>query len=204
MRTSSPVRQRAVARDRMWVGFGNQAADVRLVAVAGLLGAAAIHAAVMPEHFSEWAAAGAFFLLLVIAETAAAVALLLTGRRAPGSDRALMWLTAAVSIGPLLIWLGSRTVGLPIGPQSSRPEAVGIPDLAACLLEVVTLVAAIVLARHGDRLQRRASTSPYLRGLTVLALASVMVVGLTFTGPGSSWLGDFSVDGHRMHDVAVR
>ena len=42
--------------------------------VAALLGSAAIHAAVIPEHLAEWPAAGGFFVLLAAAEIAVAAA----------------------------------------------------------------------------------------------------------------------------------
>jgi hypothetical protein len=37
---------------------------------------------------------------------------------------------AAVSVGPLALWLASRTVGLPFGPEPGAAESIGLPDLA--------------------------------------------------------------------------
>ena len=73
----------------------------------------------VPEHLGEWPAAGGFFVVLTLAEVAAA-ALVVTRRR---------WalpMALAVSVGPLLLWLWSRTLGMPFGPDPWVPEAVGL------------------------------------------------------------------------------
>ena len=85
--------------------------DYRVLLVTGLVGSAAIHAAVIPEHLQEWPVAGAFFVLLVLVELALALAVLLR------LDRLVLMVTAWVSVATLLLWLVSRTVGLPFGPR---------------------------------------------------------------------------------------
>jgi len=99
--------------------------DLRLLLAAGLFGSAAIHAAVVPEHLTEWAAAGVFFIVLTAAELAGA-ALLLT-RLQPN----VLFGAAVVSIGPLALWLYSRTAGMPFGPGAGVAEQVGLADCAA-------------------------------------------------------------------------
>ena len=49
-----------------------------------------------------------------------------------------------MSVVPLVLWLVSRTIGLPIGPETWTPEAVGLADVGCCLLELVTLALASV------------------------------------------------------------
>ena len=61
--------------------------DVRLLLVGALVGAAIIHAAVMPEHFAEWLAAGVFFVALTVAELAVAGLLLTASPRTPRPAR---------------------------------------------------------------------------------------------------------------------
>ena len=76
-------------------------ADVlRTLLVVGLVGSAVIHAAVVPEHRTEWAAAGTFFVLLTVAELAAAGLLLLPGAtgRAARRGRGLRGPAAAVGV----------------------------------------------------------------------------------------------------------
>jgi hypothetical protein len=151
----------------------------RLFLAACLVGSAAIHAVVAPEHFSHWAAAGAFFLILAAAELA--LGLVLPGRR----QRTVLLATTAVSIVPLALWLYSRTVGLPFGPAPGVPEAVGLPDCAAGALELGTLLVAVVLLRNRDRVARRGTASDHIRSLPVVAAIAVSVLGLAGTSP--SW-----------------
>ena len=164
----------AVSMHKSW------AADLRLLLVAGLLGSAAIHAAVIPAHLAEWAAAGAFFVVLVVAELG--VAALLLARPQPR----VLFAAAAVSIGPLALWFYSRTVGIPFGPGAGAPEKVGLSDITACVLEISTLVVAFLLLRSSERLQRRPPASAHLRWLVLVAVIAVTAIGLA--GSGLGWL----------------
>jgi hypothetical protein len=101
----------------------------RLCATA-LFVTAVIHVVVVPEHAHEWPAAAAFFVALAVVEALLAVAVLT--RR----GRSLLLLGAAISIASAALWLVSRTVGLPIGPEAFDREAVAAPDLLATALEV--------------------------------------------------------------------
>ena len=99
--------------------------DLRLLLVAGLVGSAAIHAAVIPEHLQEWAAAGSFFVVLAIAELAVAGLLLLMR---PG----VLVAAAVVSARPSCSG-SSRSVGLPFGPRRGYPRQWDWPtSRAAC------------------------------------------------------------------------
>jgi hypothetical protein len=154
------------------------------VLVAGLLGAAAVHAAVIPEHLGEWPAAGWFFVLLTLAEVAAAV--LVATRRRWALPMAL-----AVSAGPLLLWLWSRTLGMPFGPERWVPEAVGLADLAACALELTTLVLAVALMPA--RYSRKRSPSPAAYRMALVAVLTVTTIGF---GSGAALFGDAAVTEH--------
>jgi hypothetical protein len=162
---------------------GRRVDDVRLLLTGALLGAAVIHAAVIPEHFEEWVAAGWFFVLLTVAELAVA-ALLVARSRA----RTTVLAAGAVSIVPLVVWLWSRNLGLPFGPEAGVVEAAGVPDVLACALEVGALLL-VVLLRRG-RLAGRTG-SPHRRGLAVLALVAVTAIGFAATAP--SWFDAFGV-----------
>ena len=158
----------------------SRADDLRLLLAAGLLGTAAIHAAVVPEHLTEWAAAGVFFVVLVAAELG--VAALLLARPQP---RVLL-AAAAVSIGPLALWCYSRTVGMSFGPGAGAPEQVGLSDIAACVLEISTLLVAVLLLRRSEGLRRRPPASVHLRWLALVAVIAVTAIGLA--GSGVAWL----------------
>ena len=154
---------------------GSRAGELRVLLVAGLVGSAVIHAAVVPEHRAEWASAGSFFILLTVAELAVAGLLLLTVR--PGALLA----AAAVSAGPLLLWAWSRTTGLPFGPEAGLPEAVGLADVAACLLEVVTLTLALALLRESTWTRRPNPPASHLPRLALVALVAATAAGLAGT-----------------------
>lgn len=145
--------------------------DARILVALALAGSAVIHAAVVPEHVVQWRAAGLFFVLLTVLQLLAAD-LVLTR---PGR---VVWVgVAALSAGPLLLWLCSRTVGLPFGPGAGDAEAVGLADLAAGLLELVSLAAAVAQVRARAWTGREPATA-HVRGLAVLAAVAVTAIGV--------------------------
>jgi hypothetical protein len=160
--------------------------DVRLLLVGALVASAAVHAAVIPEHLSEWPAAGLFFVVLAAAELV--VAGLLVARVQP---RTVLVAASVISIGPLVLWLWSRTVGMPFGPGAGVPESVGLPDFVACALEAGTLLAAVALLRAPGRPARPGSA--HVRGLILVGLIAVTAIGLAGTGP--SWFDVFGISG---------
>jgi hypothetical protein len=168
----STIRQRAT---RPLLARSTRVDDLLLFLAAGLVGSAAIHAAVVPQHLTEWAAAGVFFIVLVAAELA--VAALLFARPQPR----VLFAAATVSLGPLALWLYSRTVGMPFGPGVGSREQIGLPDGAACVLEVITLITAVVLLRGGGWL-RRPAVSAHARSLALVAVIAVAAVGLAGSG----------------------
>ena len=146
--------------------------DVRVLLVATTLGGAAVHAAVVREHLTHWPAAGLFFVLLSSTGLVMGMALL---RRV---DRRRLLAALALSVGPLLVWLVSRTAGLPFGPEAGEPERVAWTDAAACLLGLISAGAALILLRAVPRL--RGGALPPAAQLVGLGLVSlVTVVGLT-------------------------
>jgi hypothetical protein len=164
--------------------------DLRLLLVAGLVGSAAVHAAVIPEHLQEWAAAGSFFVVLAIAQFALGLTVLVR------LDRLVLGAAVAVSVVPLGLWLVSRTVGLPFGPETWTPEAVGLADVASCLLELVTLAVAAALWLHRGRLARTPGASAHARAVAVVCLVAITTLGLGATE--ISWLHAFGVAGESM------
>src|SRR5215471_6060959 len=80
-----------------------------------ILGAAAIHFAVAPEHFEEYLPYGLFFAGLGLTQLGLAVVLL----TAP--SRRLYAIASVGMVAVIAIWLASRTVGLPLGPDARKP-----------------------------------------------------------------------------------
>ena len=168
----------------------SRAHDLRLLLAAGLVGSAAIHAAVVPEHLAEWPMAGSFFVVLGAAELALGLAVLVR------LDRLVLGAVVVASVVPLGLWLVSRTVGLPVGPETWTPEAVGLADVMCCLLEVVTLAAALAVWRYRGRLARTPGGSAHARAIAVLCLVAVTTIGLGATE--ISLLHAFGVPGESM------
>ena len=115
--------------------------NVPLTAIAaGLsLGAAAIHFSVIQHHFEEFALFGYAFIGLAWFQAIWALVHVLR------SDAPVALLGVAVNAGTVTVWLISRTVGLPIGPEAGVPEAVGFADLLATAFEVA-LIAVLTAA----------------------------------------------------------
>jgi hypothetical protein len=111
-------------------------------------GAAATHAAVGPAHFREAAAFGVFFALAAASQAGWAVLLLLR------PTRRLLVVGAIGNAAVVALWAVTRTIGLPIGPDPWRPEAIGAADALAAQLEIaLTLGASWLLFRSTQRMR---------------------------------------------------
>jgi hypothetical protein len=106
-----------------------------LPAAAGLsLAAGLFHSLVISEHLAEWWGYGSFFVVISLAQVLYPIVL----DRWPG--RCLFLLGIVGNLASLLLWLVSRTVGIPfVGPDAGQVEAVGPLDLLVKLLELVLI-----------------------------------------------------------------
>lgn len=145
--------------------------ELRVFLAVALLGTAVLHDTVTPYLLTDWPGARTVFGVLCAAEIV--VAILVVARLSPAVLRAAV----TVSAVPLLVWLLSRTVGLPFGPDSGVLQPVGLVDGAAALLEVAAIVAALLLLRAPGWL-RPPSAAPHLGRLALVAVVAVTVVGL--------------------------
>lgn len=168
-------------------GARSRARNLRVVLAAVLIGSATIHAAVVPGQLAAWTAAGVLFIVLSVAELVVAALIQVSQRRV------MLIIAAAVSAVPLVLWIYSRTAGLPFGPAAGLPVAVGIPDIICCLLEIVALIIAIVLLRSADSLQRTPLAWPHVRALAVVAVIAVTALGFAATVP--AWFDAANPDG---------
>ena len=109
--------------------------------------AALAHFVAAPGHYTWWPAAGAFFVVLGIAQVACAL-LLLRGVHHQWFVLAGIWGT----VGVVLLYVASRTIGLPMAPPVSAhggrwvPGRSIVPDGAKYVgpLDIFTLVAEIL------------------------------------------------------------
>jgi hypothetical protein len=116
--------------------------DLGSVVCAALLlaGAALIHSSVVRAHLDHWRPESMFFLALAMAEAYLAVGLVLW------DSWSLYVATIALNLLTAGIWLWSRTVGLPLGPEAFQAESIGALDaictafeLGACVLVATPL-----------------------------------------------------------------
>ena len=110
-----------------------------VVAAALSLGAAVIHYYYIEEHSLEWWGYGLFFALLTAAQ--AFYAFLLLRRAGPW----LYWIGIVGTVGVLVVYLVTRTIGVLLGPDSNMVEQVQAPDLIAALLEAMLVAVLGVL-----------------------------------------------------------
>jgi hypothetical protein len=111
--------------------------------------------------------------------------------------RAPRWwlaLGAAANLVAAVIWVVSRTAGLPAGPESGIKLPVGFPDTLATALEAAIVVGAAALVIRGRGPARSAARSPRVTiaaavVVGVLALFGVLaqahVIGSTSAGNGT-------------------
>jgi hypothetical protein len=134
------------------VGPSRRSRRLLLLAAAASLGAAAIHLLVTPEHFEESPLYGGFFLLTALAQVACGLVLV---------RRPLRLLVGAVLVsnsGLVLLWLLTRTAGIPLGPEQGVVEPVGVLDLMAISCELALVAACTALLRLPAQVPARDAT----------------------------------------------
>jgi hypothetical protein len=105
----------------------------------------------------------------------AAVAAVQIGWGAVALVRAPRWWLALGAAGNLVaavIWVVSRTAGLPAGPEANIKLHVGFPDTLATVLAALTVIGAVALMFRGRGPARSAARSPRV------AVAAAVVVGV--------------------------
>jgi hypothetical protein len=147
-----------------------QRTAARVVLAAAAVGAGAIHLVFAPEHFAEYLPLGIGFLIAGVLQLIWAVGLVARDSR--------RWLVAGgvLSLAFAGVYLMSRTVGLPLGPEAFEAEPFGLSDVICCALELPVGIAALLLARRPGALGRRLG----------LRWAAALAVGLALVGSASA------------------
>ena len=158
---------------------------VRSISIDVAIGLAALaciaHFVEAPRHFEWWPASGVAFVVIGVLQGALAVALL---RPSPSPSPRLvkvgLWGTVAV----VVLYLTSRTVGLPFSPgvpvhgakllpgmpiMPDGDKLVGPVDMLTLIAEVALIV--VLLGLLPRRARRRASNGLMWCGLSIWALA---------------------------------
>jgi FtsP/CotA-like multicopper oxidase with cupredoxin domain len=133
------------------------------------LAAGAIHLSVVQGHLDEFVPFGLLFIVAGLGQMALAV---FTVER----PTARLFAAGIIStLGLLAVWALSRTLGLPVGPEAWRPEALGFPDCVAASFELVSVVLFGLFVIRGPRqLQAGWSRAIYLTTVPSLLLVSAL------------------------------
>ena len=139
-----------------------------VLGLAGLSASAGVvHLSVVADHLREGIAFGLFFVALGAFQLGWALAALLRRRRH------LYWVAAAVNTAVILIWVLSRTIGIPAGV----PEPVGRADLFSTLVEAILVTGSLALLRPiGEAVSRKIG-----RAVLVVSVAAAPLTGLVST-----------------------
>ncbi|MDQ6749771.1 MAG: hypothetical protein M3Z33_03305 [Actinomycetota bacterium] len=151
--------------------------SIRLVAALSLV-AGVIHAVAMVQHFDEGLLYGSFFAVVAACQLAWGGWVY---RRS--TTRRSLVLAAVANIAVAGVWVVSRTVGVPLGPEAGLPEAPGLIDLIATLDEMAIAGSVLAITHPAGRL------GSWLGGLTTqqekrigVALITATLFGLLLAG----------------------
>ena len=103
-------------------------------------GAAAIHYAVVAEHFDEWWGFGLFFVASAVAQLVWAVVVVAS------RSRLLIWFGVIGNAAIVVLWIVTRAFGTLVGPEPATPEPIGLADSLATAFEMTIVVAGTWLA----------------------------------------------------------
>jgi hypothetical protein len=143
--------------------------DASVLAIAAGL----IHAVAAVGHVTEFWLFAVFFAVLAAAQVTWGV--LVYG----GADRRVLRAGAWGSAAVALLWLVSRTVGLPIGPEAGTPETAGALDVLATLDELVTVAIVVGLLRFPELRPWAVRTAARVAPVVGMVLAMASLVSLT-------------------------
>ena len=142
--------------------------DAAVLAIA----AGVIHAVAAVGHV-EHPLFAAFFAVLAVAQCTWGA---LVYR---GADRRLLVAGAWGSGAVALLWLVTRTVGLPFGPHSGSPEPIGALDVLATIDEQVVVAIVIGLLRLPNLRPRLITTAARIGPVVGMTLAMLSLLSLT-------------------------
>jgi hypothetical protein len=162
-------------------------ATVRPYLLGGLaalsVGAAAIHFAVVFEHFAEYALYGVFFLVISWAQLIWPVVLLWR------PSRLWLWLGIAGNAAIIAVYVASRTVGLPFGPDLHNAESVGALDVMSCVLEFLLIVGCAALLWRPSLADRPVARRGAVARVAALVAVPVAVIAATTAVMTPGWAG---------------
>lgn len=116
--------------------------------------AGGLHLMAGPGHVAEWWVYGLFFFGAAAAQAAYGLVLFTQGIEGWGgwpAVRGRVYLVGvAMTAAIIVLWIVSRTVGVPVGPEAFEPEGIGVLDATSKVVEVA-LIAVLLRLLSLDR-----------------------------------------------------
>ena len=147
------------------------------------VGAAAIHFAVVFEHFAEYTLYGVFFLVISWAQVIWPAVLLWRPLRL------WLWLGIAGNAVIIAVYVASRTVGLPFGPDLHNAESVGALDVVSCVLEFGLVAGCAVLLWRPSLAARPVARRGAFASAAALVAVPAAVIAATTAVMTPGWAG---------------
>jgi hypothetical protein len=140
-------------------------------------GAGIIHLAVLGPHLRESWLLGAFFAVVGLAQLA--WPLLVMTRPSRG-----LWLAGVVGNAlVVVVWILSRTVGLPLGAEAGHAEPVGFADALSTAYEALLVAGAVALTRSAARGELRSGwAQPAIWAVGVVTIPLTLLAVLHAVG----------------------
>jgi hypothetical protein len=146
-------------------------------------GAAAIHFAVVFEHFNEYVLYGVFFLIISWAQAFWAAVVLWR------PSRPWLWLGIAGNAAVLAVYFASRTTGLPFGPDKGHTEPFGALDVVCAILQLALVAGCAALLWRPSLASRPVRRRTGFAAIASLAAFPAAVIAVTAAVMTPGWAG---------------
>ena len=137
----------------------------------------------MFEHFAEYSLYGVFFLVISWAQLIWPAVLLWR------PSRLWLWLGIAGNAVIIAVYVASRTVGLPFGPDLHNTESVGALDVVSCVLEFLLIVGCAALLWRPSLADRPVARRGAFARVAALVAVPVAVIAATTAVMTPGWAG---------------
>lgn len=136
--------------------------------------AALVHAAVMPDHFEQSLIYGYFFLIASLSQLIFGALILIH----PSRQLVKAGITASALM--IVLWLVSRTLGVPIGPDNGGTEPFGLLDTLASTYEAALIIFGVLALRSGipTPTWRWSKWAPMMRFVAPLCIVGAMAASV--------------------------
>jgi len=119
-----------------------------VIAALASIVAAVVHLTVVPEHLRESGLYGAFFIGAAAAQFGSAVLLVRT------RSQSLVRLVAVGNSAVIVLWLCTRLVGIPLGPDAGETEPFQLLDVTASTCEALAVIGCVAAGHRLPRIRR--------------------------------------------------